>query len=136
AAVPLWMRLSLIEECRSRARQALATLEAGGSSNLRNEMRLHAALGGSIPEVSEIGAAFSRVLDIADRLGDQDYQLRALRGLHLYHVLTSDYRTALSFAEKFHDLAMSRPNANDRLFAERMVVAANHYLGDTFDARR
>jgi predicted ATPase/DNA-binding winged helix-turn-helix (wHTH) protein len=135
-AVRLWMRLSLLDECRSRARQALGTLEAGESPNPRDEMRLHAALGGTIPEVSEIGAAFSKVLDIAERLGDQEYQLRALRGLHLYHTVINDYRAALPFAQKFHDLAMSRPNSNDRLFGERMLGSAKHFLGNHVDARR
>ena len=31
AAVPLWMRLSLLEECRSRAKQALGALGTGGT---------------------------------------------------------------------------------------------------------
>jgi predicted ATPase len=44
AAVPLWMRLSLLEECGSRARQALGALETRGSRDPRVEMRLHAAL--------------------------------------------------------------------------------------------
>ena len=50
AAVPLWMRLSLLEECRSRVKQALGALETGGTRDPREEMRLHAALGASTPE--------------------------------------------------------------------------------------
>src|SRR5438477_5011040 len=37
AAFPLWMRLSLLEECRSRAKQALGALGAGRSRNPREE---------------------------------------------------------------------------------------------------
>jgi hypothetical protein len=69
-------------------------------------MRLHAALGASTPEAREMGAAFTKVLDTAERLGDTEYQLRALRGLYFYHTGSSRYRVALPFAQKFHDLAM------------------------------
>src|SRR5882762_6523788 len=44
AAVPLWMRLSLPEECRGRAEQALAVLGAGASRDIRHEMKLRAAV--------------------------------------------------------------------------------------------
>ncbi|MGA2126845.1 MAG: winged helix-turn-helix domain-containing protein, partial [Xanthobacteraceae bacterium] len=85
AAAPLWVRLSLLEECRSRVHQALDTLGAGEGRDPRLEMRLHAALGASTSEASELGAAFTKALDIAQSLGDTEYQLRALRGLYSYH---------------------------------------------------
>ena len=51
AAVPLWMHLSLLEECRDRVEQALAALTALAEPNPRQEMKLLAALGAfnSIP---------------------------------------------------------------------------------------
>jgi len=136
AAVPLWMRLSLLEECRGRAKQALGALGTGETRDPREEMRLHAALGASTPEAPELGEAFTKALDIAEALGDTEYQLRALRGLYWYHTVIIDYRAALPFAQKFHDLAMSRPNSNDRLFGERMLGSAKHFLGNQVDARR
>ncbi len=45
AAVPLWMHLSLLEECRGRAKQAIDALETSGTSGQREKMRLYAALG-------------------------------------------------------------------------------------------
>jgi hypothetical protein len=70
AAVPLWMRLSLLEECRTRAKQALSALGTGGTRDPREEMRLHAALGASTPEASEMGEAFTKALDIAENRED------------------------------------------------------------------
>jgi hypothetical protein len=78
AAVPLWMSLSLLEECRSRAKQALDALGTRGCQDPREEMRLHAALGASTSQAPEMGAAFTKALEIAESLGDTEYQLRAL----------------------------------------------------------
>ena len=57
AAAPLWMRLSLHKECRSRAKQALGALGTEGARYPREAMRLHAALGTSTAEAPEMGAA-------------------------------------------------------------------------------
>src|SRR6202007_272226 len=65
AAVPLWMRLSLLAECCGRAKQALNALGIAEVRDPREEMRLQAALGASAPEASEMGAAFTKTLDIA-----------------------------------------------------------------------
>ena len=58
------------------------------------------------------------------------YQLRALRGLNSYHVASGRYRAALPFAQKFHDLASTGSDQDDRLFGERMMGVARHFLGD------
>ena len=130
------MRLSLLEECRDRAKQALGALGTEGTRNAREEMRLHAALGASTPEAAEMGAAFTKVLDIAESLGDSEYQLRALRGLYFYHTGSGRFRTAPPFAQRLHDLAMSRADLNDRLFGEHYMGVAKHYVGDQTSARR
>jgi hypothetical protein len=129
AAVPLWLCLSLLEECGSRARQALGALETLGTSDPREDMRLHTALGASLPDAPEMEAAFTRVLDIAETLGDSEYQLRALRGLYYHSVWTNQFRPALSLAQRFYNLAASRSNQSDRLVGERMLGTAKYNLG-------
>jgi predicted ATPase/DNA-binding winged helix-turn-helix (wHTH) protein len=136
AAVPLWMRLSLLEECHSRAKQALGALGTGSTQDAREEMRLHAALGASTPEGPEMSEAFTKALDFAESLGDSEYQLRALRGLYFYQTGRNRYRAALPLAQKFHDLATRGADPGDRLFGERMMGVAEHFLGDQVSARR
>jgi predicted ATPase/DNA-binding winged helix-turn-helix (wHTH) protein len=135
AAVPLWLRLSLLDECGSRARQALGVLETQGASDTREEMKLRAALGSSLPHAPEMVAIFTRVLDIAETLDDPEYQLRALRGLYYHSVLTIRYRAALSFAQRFYNLAMSGSNQSDRLVGELLLGTAKYSLGDLVGAR-
>jgi predicted ATPase/DNA-binding winged helix-turn-helix (wHTH) protein len=48
AAVPLWMQLSLMEECRDRVGQALTARSSGVHPDARIEMILNAALGASL----------------------------------------------------------------------------------------
>jgi predicted ATPase len=134
AAVPLWMHLSLLEERRSRAKQALGALGTGATP--RQEMRLHDALGKSASQAPEMEAAYTKELSIANSLEDPEYQLRALHGLYFCHSGSGRYHAALGFAQRFHDLAMRKPDANARVLGERMMGAAKHFLGDQISARR
>jgi predicted ATPase/DNA-binding winged helix-turn-helix (wHTH) protein len=135
SAAPLWMRLSLLDECRGRAKQALGALGIGATRDRLEELRLHAALGASTHEAAEMGEALTKALEIAESLGDTEYQLRALRGLVFYHVGRNQYRIALPLAQKFHDLATKGADPHDQLFGERMLGVAKYYLGDQISAR-
>src|SRR5712672_414174 len=84
AAVPLWEQLSLLGECRERVERALASLGEPDGAGARPRMQLSAALGWSLIYIKgpvETGAAWMTALEIAERLNDTDYQMRALYGL-------------------------------------------------------
>jgi predicted ATPase/DNA-binding winged helix-turn-helix (wHTH) protein len=141
AAVPLWMHLSLLDECRGRAEQALTSLDAGMSRDARQEMKLHAALGASLNYATgeaapETGAAWTTALEIAESLDDADYQLRSLWGLWVFHTVGGRYRAALELAQRFHTLAASRSDPDDRLVGEHLVGVSQHRLGNQPMARR
>jgi predicted ATPase/DNA-binding winged helix-turn-helix (wHTH) protein len=140
AAVPLWMHLSLMEECRGRAERALAAIAAGAGGNARREMQLHAALAASLMytrgAVSEIGAVGTKALEIAVSLSDIEYQLRSLFGLWSFHINGGQHRVALTLAQRFHTLAAKRSDPIDGLIGERMIGTSQYYLGDLLNARR
>jgi predicted ATPase len=135
AAFPLWTRLSLLEECRGRAQQALGALAAASTDDPREAMRLHAALGASTPEASEMVAAFTKALDMARRLGDYECQLRALWGLYFYHTGSGLFRAAQAFAREFHALTQRESDPTIRMCAERLMGTTEHYVGDQMKAR-
>jgi predicted ATPase/DNA-binding winged helix-turn-helix (wHTH) protein len=135
AAFPLWMRLSRLEECSRCARQALSAFGTRETQNPREQMRLYAAIGAATSNPSEMGTALTKTLEIAESLGDIEYQLRALRGLYFYHAGSSPYRVALPFAQAFHDLAATGSDPNDRRFGERMIGVARHFIGDQASER-
>jgi len=140
AAVPLWMHLSLLDECRGRVERALAALAAGADRDARHEMKLHAALGGSLiytrGTVAEIGMAWTKALDIAESFDDAEYQLRSLLGLCFFQTASGGHRAALALAHRFCNLAETRPDPNDLLIGDRLIGVAQHYLGDQSSALR
>ena len=140
AAVPLWMHLSLLDECRRRLEKALAALRPGANRDTRREMKLYAALAASLRytrgAVSETGAAWTKALAIAESVDDPDYQLRALWGLWFFHTAGSRHRVALDLAQRLCTLAERWPDPNDRLIGERAMSISQHYLGDQSKARR
>jgi predicted ATPase len=136
----LWMDLGLAEELRGRAEQALAVLGATARPDEWREMKLHAALGAALSRtttpVFEWAKAWSRALEIAERLDDADYQLRALYGLNTVYSIAEQYPVALQWAEKYRALAAKRPDLPEALIGERMVGVAKFFLGDLPAARR
>ena len=140
AAVPLWFQQSLMVECRGRAEHALASLGPRPVREARREMQLCAALGVSLMQTKgpapDTIAAWTTALEIADRLGDTEYQLRALWGLWHFRVSRGECRAALELAERFSDRVARAANPADRPVGERMIGASLHYLGNQPSARR
>jgi predicted ATPase len=132
AAVPLWMNLSLLEECRVHVERALAILTAATIEDPRREMRLRTALGVSLAytggAVSEIEMIWARTRHLAESLGDIEHQLCALFGLW-----GLKDREALALAQQFAVVAVTPA---DRLVGERMIGNSYHFLGDQIRARR
>src|SRR5262249_29171505 len=81
-------------------------------------------------------AAWTRALEIAEKLDDVECQLRSLRGLWAYRLNNGKYRAALTLARKFSNLAAKQTVPQHLLVGERMTGAALHYLGDQTDARQ
>jgi predicted ATPase/DNA-binding winged helix-turn-helix (wHTH) protein len=140
AAVPLWFQLSLLGECRARVERALSTLTEMAEPDARREIQLQAALGWSLMYTTgsarETGAAWATVLELAARLHDVDYQLRALWGLWAGHINNGEFREALAVAERFGTVATSASDPFDSLVAGRLRGAALHFLGEHSEARR
>jgi predicted ATPase len=139
ASVPLWFQMSLMEECRRYVEKALSSIEprAGGDAHLA--MRLFAGLGASLflteGTLPETGAAWTNALEIAESLGDTEYQAGALWGLYACHIASGECRMALAFAQRFRSLAAKTSNPANLLIGDRMTGFVLHYLGNLADAR-
>jgi len=149
AAVPLWIQLSLYDECRSRAERALASLNGRAGRDERREMHLLFALGvarlyanteaGSATEsarADDRGRTWFNALHIAEQLRDVDYRLRALWGLWIHHFNNGEHRVALAFARQFHDLAEKASDPAEAFVGDRMIAFSLQLLGDASGARQ
>jgi hypothetical protein len=54
---------------------------------------------------AEIIATWTKVLELAERLDDTDYKMRALWGLWISSIDGGQYRAALEFAQRFRSLS-------------------------------
>jgi predicted ATPase/DNA-binding winged helix-turn-helix (wHTH) protein len=139
AAVPLWVQLSLFGECRERVERALAALEGDEAVTARPRMQLSAALGWSlmygVGRAREAGPAWATTLELAERLDDRGYRLRALWSLCIDQFNNGDLRAALEFARRFAGLAADSSDAIDLMMADRLLATALHYFGDQGEAR-
>ena len=139
ACVPLWLQLSLMEECRARVERTLDSISRGSDRPHHCEMDLYAALGASLMyskgPVPEAGAAWTRALELAESLGDVSVQLAALWGLSFYRSVSAAHRAELAHAQKFRSLAAIQMNPAEMRVGDRMIGTALHYLGDQVNAR-
>ena len=139
AAVPLWFQLSLISECRQRVEEALRNLEGSATVDLKTEMQLFSALGEALMNWAGAGprmqAAWTRARELAQRLNDTDYLLRALWGLWVDQFNDGNHPAALMLAEEFGELAARTMNPTDISIGDRMKATSLHYLGDQVGAK-
>ena len=139
AVVPLWVQLSLLDECRERAQQALGSLPSAQAADARSRMQLSAALGWAlmygVGRAREAGPAWTTTLELAERLDDTDYRQRALWGLCIDQFNNGEFRAALGYAQRFADLVGDSSNAVDLIMGDRILATALHYLGDQRAAR-
>jgi hypothetical protein len=155
AAVPLWMHLSLVAECRERCDRALLRLQTDDMPDERLRMRLRIGLGNSLLHTrgpsEQAEAVLSEALQSADALGDLNAQLRVLLDLASILGFRGDYARAAAetgraraIAEQLGDptaivltarrmgmiaLRLGRLEEAQRYF-ERVIQSAPLYLGE------
>ena len=138
-AVPLWVQLSLLGECRERTQLALTKLDESVADAARLRMQLSAALAWSlmygVGRAREPGPAWSTALQLAEQLDDRDYLLRALWGLCINEFNNGEFRKALDFAHRFADVVASSGQTIELMMADRLLATTLHYLGDQRRAR-
>ncbi|MFK4525256.1 putative ATPase/DNA-binding winged helix-turn-helix (wHTH) protein [Bradyrhizobium japonicum] len=138
SAAPLFLRVSLLDECQSWCRCALALLVVGARGTLQ-ELALQKALAVSLMftrgNTLEVRETIERGLSVAESLGDIEYQLHFLTGLNLFLTRRGDFIAALTVAKRNAAVAAGGGAASVAR-AEWMLGATTHMVGDQVAARR
>lgn len=133
ACLPLFYRLSLLDECLAAVIRAIGALDATPGLDECCRMKLHAALGW--PQMRPLAAAeygaeaWRTALTIAESLGDLDHQLRSVWALWVDAINRAEPRLGLDLAERFIALAQTSPNPTDAVIGRRLRGATLHWLG-------
>lgn len=134
ASIPLWRAFSLVHEARERIERALAGQAVQPCHNERDELKLLEALGSvqphSIRRVSEDNDLFAKTQALAEKLGDDAAQARALFQWSAHRWYAEDFREALILAERCSAIADKSDDALIRMMGKLMLGNTLHSLGE------
>ncbi|MGE8470895.1 MAG: ATP-binding protein [Paraburkholderia hospita] len=143
-AVFLFYELSLIDECCTWARRALAAIppadkSAHASPRPRARLRLLAALGAALVLVhgpnAETHAIWKEVLASAITSGDEAFEARALCGLWNACQTSGSVHDALEYARRHAAFVADAADLRSAILGYRLMGVAAHYAGDQRCAR-
>lgn len=137
-AAPLFIGLSLLDECRNWCERALAVLD-DISRDTRLEMVLQEALALSsmytTDHNAQIRAALERALTLAEAFGDQLHQLQLLAGLNLFLDRNGDLRGSRMVAEQGAAIARETSDPASLIWAEWMLGISHCLEGSQAEAQ-
>jgi predicted ATPase/DNA-binding winged helix-turn-helix (wHTH) protein len=133
ASIPLFMELSLLNECYRRSMSALAVLDDAARGS-RLEMVLQEARAitsmwtrGNGEDVRE---AIARGLTIAEELGETAHHLRLLVGRHMFLLRAGNFRDSLVVAEKLDAVARDESDESYMIISDWLRGGSEHFIGN------
>jgi predicted ATPase len=140
AAVPLWMHLSLVAECRERCDRALLKLQTNQMPDARLRMRLHIGLGNSLLHTrgpsEQAQTVLTEALESAEALGDLRAQLRVLLDLASVIGFRGEYARAAAASERAGAIAQQIGDTAGVVFADRRLGMILLRIGRLAEAQR
>jgi predicted ATPase/DNA-binding winged helix-turn-helix (wHTH) protein len=132
-AAPLFVGLSLLEECARWCDRALAVLDEAAQGT-RQEMILQEALALSLMYTGgnsdRVRAAIERGLHLEETFGNVPRKLQLFLSLYSLLMRLTDFRGALKVAEQSATFAETAKDQAGLLLADFMLGGAYHYIGD------
>jgi predicted ATPase len=132
-AAPLFVGLSLLEECTRWCERALASLE-DGTRGTRQEMILQEGLALSSMYTTgnsdQVRAAIERALALEETFGDRRHHLELSFGLYRLHMRLGDFRSALAVVQQSATLAETANDPAGLLISDFMLGTCYHFTDD------
>jgi predicted ATPase/DNA-binding winged helix-turn-helix (wHTH) protein len=137
AAVPIFLAMSLLIECRRWSERALLSIDhlQRGSAE---EMHIQAALGltlmFTLGSSEAARTALSRSLEIAEERGDAQNQLQLLGRMHIFHERMGQFDAALRHARRSFLVATGLGDPAALVLAHSLLGVSLHLAGDHREA--
>jgi predicted ATPase/DNA-binding winged helix-turn-helix (wHTH) protein len=133
SAAPLFIGLSLLEECGRWSERALACLD-DAARGTRQEMILQEAFALSslytTGKSDQVRDAIERALALEETFGDSRHRLQLLFCLWRLLMRLADYRGALAVAQQSATFAEAAKDPAGLLIVDFMLGTSYHYIGD------
>ncbi|WP_156992374.1 ATP-binding protein [Paraburkholderia oxyphila] len=135
------LECSLVDECCARAGRAVDAIDAlpPDSVDPACEMHLCATLASTLANtkgpVSSSAQLWQRVLALASRTGDLDYQAKAIWGLWNTMISLADMNTAMGYAMRYRQFATEHGTQWQRILGDQLVAVTLHCFGMHEQAR-
>ncbi len=131
-AVPLFLRMSMMSECRHWSVEAIRVLtDEDRATKLELSLQLSLAISSTYVDGNseEAETALERGLTLAASLGDAQYQLELLAGLNIFRARSADFRGSLAAAERYASLARECGGPREIVIAEWTLGMSYHLVG-------
>jgi predicted ATPase len=132
-AVPLFLGLSMLRECRHWCLKTLHSLpeqDRGTRAELGLQLSLAISSNHGHGDSAEVGAALERGRSLAESLGEVHFQLEFLAGLNLYGARLADFGGSLAAAERYAAIAAEFGEPRETVMADWMLGASYHLVGN------
>lgn len=132
-AAPLFIGLSLLDECTRWCERSLSCLD-NAARGTRQELILQEAFALSSMYTSgnsdQVRAAIERVLALEEAFGDHRHRLQLLFGLHRLRMRLADFTGALEVAQQSATFAETANDSAGLAIADFMLGVCYHFIGD------
>jgi predicted ATPase/DNA-binding winged helix-turn-helix (wHTH) protein len=138
AAVPVFLQLSLLNECHKWSKVALTSIDdvtRGSKCELVLQEALAIASTWTRGNGEDVHAALTRALALATELGEVTSRLRLLVGTHVVLVRIGDFRGSLAIAAQLQAASRSAEDESYEMLSDLLRASSEHFLGDQAAAR-
>jgi len=140
AYAPVWLHLSLMQECRERCERSLRGLAPASASHARLQMWLQIGLGNSLLHTrgpsEQAQTVLTEALESAEALGDLRAQSRVLLDLSSVIGFRGDYARAAAASERAGAIARQIGDTTGVVFADRRMGMILLRIGQLAEAQR